>query len=76
MSRRNSPNEHAVGASKMYVVIGEDDSIYLSSEARYLKKGEEIGLTDDQAQMLIAVDLVKPLKQEAAPETIKQFDKE
>lgn len=76
MSRRNSPNEHAVGASKMYVVIGEDDCIYLSGEARYLKKGEEIELTDDQAQMLIAAGLVKPLKEEVKPESINNFDKE
>ena len=76
MSRKNSPNEFAVGSSKMYKVIGEDDCIYLSDKARYLKKGEEIELTDDQAQMLIAAGLVEPVKQEATPETIKQFDKE
>lgn len=63
---------------KLYVVIGEDDSIYLSRTSSYLKKGQVIALTPQEAELLIAGRLIQPAHEaaESEPEKTIVLDEE
>lgn len=55
--RRNSATQ-----TRTYVVIGKDDCIYRSREQKYLKHGEEIELTAEEAEILLAANLIEEKK--------------
>lgn len=56
---------------KLYEVIGEDGSIYLSRTSCYLKKGQVIALTPQEAELLIAGRLIQPAKEATESELEK-----
>lgn len=47
---------------KIYEVIGEDNSVFLRRENRYLKKGEKLALIATEAEILTSAGLVVEVK--------------
>jgi len=58
MRKSNPPVEK----NNLYEVIGADGSILLSRTGEFLKHGEQIELTPDEAQTLLGAGLVKEVR--------------
>lgn len=55
----------------LFRVIGADDSIYLSREQKYLKHGQQIALTPQEAELLLAAGLVEKVSLPELPKDEK-----
>ena len=46
----------------LFEVIAKDDSIFLKRTGKYLKCGEQVELTPEEAEMLLGAELVREVK--------------
>ena len=58
----NKANKQNGSGMTLYKVVGADDSIYLSRTGEYLKRGQQIQLTDSEAELLLGLNLVEKVE--------------
>jgi len=60
MSKANKTQDGS--GMTLYKVVGADDSIYLSRTGEYLKRDQQIQLTDSEAELLLGLNLVEKIE--------------